>query len=180
MAGGREQHHRQRAASPLSPHRVWSRRCRSRRPPDRSRSQIASAIKLDATGRSWMQQRGSGHVSCGSTSLARPMLGLGGEHLLPMQARKGPPSATVALVARSTSLLRPHLTPAFVLARVFPANGARTAAYVRKRKSRSLRERSPRLPLVRGSRSVLWLQLQVPRRSVVGGRSSHGRVVRVR
>ena len=25
------------------------------------------------------------------------MLGLGGEHLLPVQARKGPPSATVAL-----------------------------------------------------------------------------------
>lgn len=38
----------------------------------------------------------------------------------------------------------------FALARVCPANGARTAAYVRERKSRSLRERSPRLPLVRG------------------------------
>ena len=42
---------------------------------------------------------------------------------------------SVALVARSTSLLRPRLTPAFVLARVFPANGARTAAYVRFRLS---------------------------------------------
>jgi hypothetical protein len=47
---------------------------------------------------------GAGARSCGSTSLARPKLGLGREHLLPMQARKGPRSATVALLARSASL----------------------------------------------------------------------------
>ena len=73
---------------------------------------IAAAMELDATGRSWKQQRGPGHVSCGSTSLARPMLGLGGEHLLPMQARKGPPSATVALLATCRSLGVAWPTPA--------------------------------------------------------------------
>lgn len=37
----------------------------------------------------------------------------------------------VVLVARSTSLVKVGATPAFVLARVFAADGARVAAFVR-------------------------------------------------
>ena len=70
-----------------------------RRPVAAVRSVLAAVAEVAAD--SWMQQRGPGHVSCGSTSLALPKRGLGGEHLLPSQARKGPPSATVALLAAS-------------------------------------------------------------------------------
>jgi hypothetical protein len=41
---------------PLSPTRIWSSRCRSCCPPGRSRTQIAGAMTLDATGRSWNEK----------------------------------------------------------------------------------------------------------------------------
>ena len=44
-----------------------------------------------------------------------------------MRARR---ASYVALVARSTSLLKPRLTPTFLLARVFDADGAGVAACV--------------------------------------------------
>jgi hypothetical protein len=43
--------------------------------------------------------------------------GLGGEHLLPMQSRMGPPSATVALLATSRSIAALVVSPPFRMAR---------------------------------------------------------------